>query len=807
MRIFLSIRRLTILLLAGLSLYAPHAWAQETFEITGSVKDEVQNGIPYANVALYTVADSVLVTGAVSNEDGSFGLRATPGEYVLRISFLSYEEKVIPVSLHQPLHVGVITLQPGKELLDEVIIQGERSTMELYLDKRIFNVGKDLTNISGSAADILNNVPSVTVDVEGNVSLRGSQNVRILIDGKPSGLTGISTADALRQVQANLIESVEVITNPSARYDAEGEVGIINIILKKDRRQGVNGAFTINAGYPDNYGGSFNLNLRRNHFNFFGSYGFSYREGPGKGTAYQSFTEPDTTFSYEQDNSRVRGGTSHNLIGGIDYFFSEKSILTGSVIYRRSDGLNTSQFVFRDYDESGTLIRTVDRREREEEPEDNGELALSYRKEFASKEYYLTADLKWIENVETEISEFTETDDSDGSVVNQRARNTENERNAFFQTDYVAPFRKKGKFETGVRTTLRVIDNDFLVEEYNNDDEWEALPDFDNNLLYTENIYAAYAMVGNETGRFSYQTGLRGELSDISVEMKRTDSANYQHYFNVFPSAHFSYKLAGENTIQLSYSYRLSRPGFRDLMPFSNYSNNRSLTTGNPNLRPEYTHSFEGGYLFNWEEGSILSSAYYRKRTGVIQRITVVDSIGYNRVFPINMATENAYGLEFNFYWTPVRWFRFNTNANFYRAITEGEYEDQELSRDTYTWTGRTIARATVLKKWELQANFDYRAPQNTPQGRQLSTYALDLALARDLMKSKATLTFSVRDVFNTRRFRNEVISEGFYSKSDFQWRARQFLVTFSYRLNQNKETKKRGDDEGSEEGGFDGGQ
>jgi outer membrane receptor protein involved in Fe transport len=774
-------------------------------EVQGHVVDESNADVPFANIALYNLSDSSLVTRAVSDEKGRFSFKSAPGKYFVKVSFLSYEDKVISnISINsEPLELGTIRLITSQSVLDEIVVEGERSTMELQLDKRIFNVGKDLINISGSAADILDNVPSVNVDVEGNVSLRGSQNVRILIDGKPSGLTGISTADALRQVQANLIESVEVITNPSARYDAEGEVGIINIILKKEFRRGINGAFTLNAGYPDNYGGSYNLNFRGNKFNFFSSYGISYREGPGSGSSYQQFNLPDTTFAYEQNNRRIRGGLSHNIIGGLDYYFSEKSILTGSFVYRRSDGLNTAQVEFRDLDASNALIRTVVREEREEEPEDNSEIGLSYKKEFMKEGKTFTADFKWIENVETEISQFTETDDSDNSITNQRAYNTENERNLFIQADFIAPFKKEGKFESGLRSTLRVIDNDFLVEEQNDESEWNALPAFDNNMIYTENIYAGYVMLSNQVGKFSYQAGLRGELTDISVELKNSEDINYQTYFNLFPSTHVSYKINEQKTLQLSYSYRLSRPGFRDLLPFSNFTNNRSLSTGNPDLRPEYTHSIEGGYLLNWKSGSILTSAYYRRRLGVIEEITIVDSVGYDRRFPINLSAEDAYGLEFNLSWNPADWFRYTANANFYRAVTNGEYDNQVFFRDTYTWTGRSIARITFLKKWDFQTSLNYMAPQITPQGRSLSVYSIDLALARDLMKGNGTITLSVRDLLNTRRWRNEIISDEFYSKSDFQWRARQFLLSFTYRLNQKRDATKSNEDRDFNDGDF----
>lgn len=793
--------------------FAVTVWGQsdDALMIKGVVVDEANLPVPFANAALYNRSDSSLVTGAVSDESGRFHIPVAPGNYFLKVSFLSYEEKLIPAIdvISSDIDLGNIVLIESQQLLQEVTVQSERSSMELYLDKRIFNVGKDLTNISGSASDILDNVPSVTVDVEGNVSLRGSENVRILIDGKPSGLTGISTADALQQIQANLIETVEVITNPSSRFDAEGEVGIINIILKKEHRTGINGAFTLYGGYPDNYGSSFNVNLRKKKFNLFSSYGFRYRSGPGSGNSFQEFFDPDTTFSYYQYNTRTRAGVSHNIMTGIDYFFNESSVLTGSFNYRFSDGLNKSLYTYQDFDENHDLVRTVTRREREEEPENNSEVALSFRKDYGTRNnHYLTADVKWIENKETEYSTFLETDDRANSVTDQRASNTENERNVLFQTDYLRPFREKGKIEVGLKSTLRMIDNDFLVEQLSDESTWQTVGEFDNRLVYTENIHAAYAILGNEINRFSYQFGLRGELTDVSVELGRENQKTYQNYFNVFPSSHLAYRLTDEKTLQLSYSYRLSRPWFRDLMPFSNYSNNRTLWTGNPNLRPEYTHSIEGGYLINWENASVLSSAYYRHRTGVRQRITVIDSVGYNRVFPVNLSTQNAFGLEFNFNWDPMPWWRFTANGNFYRAITEGEYEGQRLESDTYTWTSRAMSRITFLKKYDFQASWRYRAPRETPQGRSRSNYSVDLGLARDILKGNGTLTLSVRDLFNTNKWRNIVDTGDFHSESVFQWRPRSVRLTFTYRLNRKDNRESRGpQNEGMDGGGFEQGQ
>lgn len=792
-----------LLLFLSLSL---SLWGQTRFVLSGKVYDENNVAIPFANAALYS-ADSTLVTGAVSDEGGNFAIEAKEGVYYLEVSFLSYESKTIrDIQLNRNIALNNIQLRASSQVLESVVIQGERSQMELYLDKRVFQVGKDLSNISGSASEILDNVPSVTVDVEGNISLRGSQNVRVLIDGKPSGLAGISTADALRQLQGNLIESVEVITNPSARYDAEGEVGIINIILKKENRKGVNGSFSVNGGHPDNFGASANVNFRREKFNFFTSYGFAYRSGPGRGKSFQRFSLPDTTFSYYQFDERVRSDRSHNLRAGIDYYFDDKNVLTGSFVIRRSQGLNKTENTFDDYDANNQLVQTVIRREREEEPEVNSELALSYRRDFARKGRLLTADIKWIENVETENATFTERNVTRDSVSYQRSGNTENERNALVQIDYIHPFADKGRWEAGVKSTLRVIDNDFSVEDQDTETgEWTVRNQLNNNLIYTENIHAAYFIIGNEIKQFSWQAGLRGELSDISVELVQDNNKEYQNYFNLFPSAHLSYQFTPDRTIQLSYSYRLSRPRFRELMPFSNYSNNRDISVGNPNLRPEYTNSIEAGYLINWPSGSFLSSVYYRYRTGIVQRIPVIDSVGFTRSYPVNLGTQDAYGLELNLSWNPVKAWRLNTNGNFYRAITEGNYNDENFFADTYTWTMRTTSRVTFLKKWDFQTGFNYRAPRETPQGRDKSMYFIDLGLSRDVLKGNGTLTFAVRDLLNSRKFRSivERPEDGYFSERENQWRVRQFLLTFTYRLNMKKETRQREGPQGGD-GDFD---
>ncbi len=782
------------------------AFAQDGGEdgpaITGSIVDQQRNPVPYGNVAVHSAEDSTLVTGGVSDDQGRFIVPVKLGNYFVKISFLSYEEVTIPnvIISGSTISLGVITLKENSQVLEEVIVKGEKASMELQLDKRVFNIQKDLSNVGQNASDILGNLPSVTVDVDGTVSLRGSENVRILIDGKPSGLTS-RDPEALRMLQGNLIESIEVITNPSSRYDAAGEVGIINIILKKNQEKGINGTFSANAGYPAQYGGTYSINIRKRNVNLFSSYGVEYDKRPGYGESYQQYSSADTSFAYAQRSDGTRQEFSHNFTVGLDYFFNDNSSLTGSVLYNTGDGLSKSETNYFDLDENGTVIRTVRRTEREGEDEENIEASLNYKKNFERKGQTFTADYKWIKSVDNETTDYTESVD-EGADSLQRSINFADEINWLIQLDYIHPFGRDGKIEAGVKTASRIINNDYGLESQDGESlSWIPIAQYTNNLEYTERIHAAYVMASNTFGKISMQGGLRGELTDISTELKDPYIFIPQDYFNLFPSASLSYKFQENKTLQLSYSYRISRPDFRHLLPYSNFRDPRVLFGGNPTLRPEYTNSIEMGYLLDWDAGSILSNVYYRHRNNVIERIiTGPDSAGRSIIVPINLSNENSYGVEFNFSLNVQDWWRINTSANFYRAITQGFYEGEVLESDTYTWTSRATSKMTLFKALDFQVSFNYRAPRVTTQGKNLSIYTLDLGLSRDVLKGKGTITAGVRDLLNSRKRRVIIEREDYYSNSTFQWRPRQFTVTFTYRLNRAKEKARNNQEQRIEE-------
>ncbi len=801
---------LVLIFLWGIHLQAqPKAKAPTNkIHIIGSVIDGNDTPIPFASIAVYSVTDSSMVTGEASNFEGKFRIPVKAGDYYLKLSFLAYQEKMVDgvKVVDKDVDMGKITLEESAIALEAVEIEGEKSEMELKLDRRVFNVGKDLSNRGGNAVEILDNVPSVTVDIDGNVSLRGSENVRILVDGKPSGLVG-STTDALRQLQGNLIEQVEVITNPSARYDAEGEVGIINIVLKKQKKKGVNGSFDFNVGSPANHGVAYNLNFRRKKYNLFTNFGLSYNKMRGGGTTYQRYlnetildsTGQATTWEVlDSERNHRRGGLSSNIQFGSDFFLNDQNTLTVSGLYKYGQNRNNASVIYNYLDDFGNALSVTNRSDQEKEPSQNAEAALRYKKTFDEKDRSFTFDFKYIQRDETESATYQENSTyyvnppAENLPIEQRSTNTEDEITFLAQTDYVHPISKDGKIEAGLKASFRNIDNDFKVEELE-ENIWTVLPDFDDRLNYVENIYAAYLMAGNKKNRFSWQAGLRVEHSDIRTELVDSEQTNDRKYTNFFPSAHISYELNAANSLQVSYSRRLTRPRFWFLLPFFTFSDNRNLFSGNPNLDPEYTDSYELGFLRNFEQGSFLTTAYYRYRTGVIQRILISNGDGTTRRFPINLGTQNEYGLEMNLSYEPFDWWRMNLNFNGLRAITEGTYEGQTLFSDALTWNSRFSTKFKLPANFDLQTSFDYRAPAISPQGKRLSMYAWDAGISKDVLKNKGTISLSAKDILNSRKRRGITETDNFFSISEFQWRSRQILLSFNYRLNQQKKRGGRG--------------
>lgn len=788
------------IVMGGIGLYAQTAPA---LSIKGRIVDSLLaaplNG---ATVQVHRAADNRLVRGSVADSTGRFYIAVEPGNYVVEIAFLGYKNYRSSAfaldAAHSIRDLGILRLQSTASTLDEVVVQAQKSSMQLALDKKIFNVGLDLANSGGSGIDVLTNIPSVSVDPEGNVKLRGSDNVRILIDGKPSGLVSIRGGAGLQQLQASMIERVEVITNPSARYEAEGVGGIINIVLKKEKQQGFNGSFELITGYPENFGAAANFNYRHRRFNFFINYGIAYRIQPYRGTQYQEAYGEDTTFILRQQNEGRLQGFNNNIRGGLDYYFNEKSVLTASYLYRRSKGKRITDIRYEDYLFTADNLRAITlRRQDEDETEPNSEYSLNYKRTFPGKGHEFTGEIKYIDNWENSDQLFTQhgikPDQSPvaGTEIVQHSVNDEFEKQWLFQFDYVRPLGSEGKMEAGVRSSFRDMVNDYYVKQRDSAGNYYSLPGLDNVFLYNENIHAAYGILGNKTNRFSYQAGLRAEWTDVKTTLQETKEVNPRNYFNFFPSAHITWELPEENGIQLSYSRRIRRPFYNDLSPFMTYSDSRNYFSGNPNLEPEFSNVFELGHIKSFSSGSLTSSVYYRDTRGKIDRIRFVDSVGNASTFPQNLMSEKALGMEFTTGYSPFSWWKLDFNINFFYADINGTNIRPDYKTNTYSWFTRQTSRFMFRNNFDVQVRANYEARQKTAQGTRKGLFYTDLSMSKDIFKGKGTINFNVLDVFNSRRARSIIKGSTFFTESDFLWRKRQINLTLSYRIRQSKQAAK----------------
>ena len=769
---------------------------QQIAKLSGTIREKgSETPLGFATVGVYSEKDS-LVAGGITEENGKFSIDVPMGNFYGLIEFMGFEShktKSINFSTeNNKVDLGIITLESTSEDLDEVVVRGEKTIMELSLDKRIFNVGKDLANAGGTANDILMNLPSIAVDPEGNVRLRGSANVRILIDGKPSGLVSFKGSSGLRQLPANMIERVEVITNPSARYEAEGMAGVINIILKKENNQGFNGSFEVITGVPKNLGFTANLNYRHKKINWFINYGLANRRSPNVANIYQEVYAQDTTFISSQTRDGDVNSWNNNIRGGLDYYFNENSILTLSYIWRRSDARRLTDFRYEDSWNTIDNLQTYSLRTQDEtEQEPNSEISANYKRTFEQKGHELTTTFTYLNYWENSDQIFTQNtfspegvEDTDLELV-QTSLNDEYENQYLVMLDYVKPFGKEGKFETGFRTSFRRMKNDYLVQEQGDDGEFTPIPGLDNIFLYDENIMAAYGIIGNKTNNWSYQAGLRIENTDVKTILEETNEENPRKYTNLFPSAHLTYNISQENAFQLSYSRRVQRPVYNDLSPYVTFSDARNFSSGNPDLNPEYTDAFELGHIKYFDKGTLFSTLYYRSTDDKIERLRTVNGEGNSVTKPYNLNGEQSFGVELSGDYRPNEWWKIDVNVNFFHANIDGSNIKADYTAKTYSWLFRQTSRFTLSNGLDLQFRANYEARQKTAQGIRKGIFYMDLSASKDIINDRGTLTLNATDILNSRKNRSITEGDNFFTEASSQRQMRQINLTMNYRLKQ----------------------
>ena len=829
MRLFKS-KSLPITLLLLTLTFNLFAQTGSKAKITGVLKDaKTQETIPFATAVLIDKSTAKNVKIAQTDVNGAFTMADLPtGTFTFKISFVGYQtmvrDNITITAATGSLNFGDIKMNTAKgNILSEVTVTGQKQGMQMGIDKKIFAVDQSVISEGGSAGDLLQNVPSVSTDMDGNVSLRGSSGVRVLIDGKPSLIAGGNVAQILQSIPASSIESVEVITNPSSKYDAEGQSGIINIVLKKNTKLGFNGSAAVTAGNRDNYNANTNLSFQNSKINIYGNY--SYRYGNRVGGGFQDITyKSDTsrTAFLSQNTRSTSLDKGHNAKAGIDYYLSPKSIVSFSGGFNSREN-DRNEFI--DIKQVARDLSPVAYSNRNNANQGSGssyDLNLDYSQKFKKPKEELTFNFGYSSGYNDNDQVYNTTiTNRNGSAVNinpslQRIYNTGNNSNYNIQTDYTLPVGKAGKIEAGYRSQIRLSDNDQYADSVLTNTQVVIR----NNKLINyftskDQVHALYVNYQNQIKDFGYQLGLRAENASLDTHLDGYNgnvlvgSDGNIHYNRLYPSVFLTQKLKGEQQVQLSYTRRVNRPRPWDTNPFLDVSDPFNYRQGNPNLLPEDVHSFELGYSKYFKKVTLTSSLYFRKTNDVIQRVRSTPVNGIITSTPRNLTNQINSGLELIGRFDLIKALNFTTNVNLYQAQFAGDTRYDIAKTSGFSWNANLTANLTVVKDLSLQLRGDYRAPEVMAQGKRNAMYGIDGGAKYDFPNKKASLSFNVRDVFNTRRWSMTTEDKATIVDFERQMQGTMGNITFSYRFgktsfNMNK-TKKKDDqqDNRPDEGSF----
>lgn len=759
-----NIHFILFFMLCSLSMAQEHE-----VEIFGTiVEEETAQAVPYATVVVYKNGSKEIVSGATSDDNGNFSLYTKASDFYVEISFMGYKTKVLNnlSAVNNKINLGVISLSQDNLALEEVVVTGEVSKTVFKLDKRVFNVGSDISSTGASALEVLGNVPSVNVSIEGEISLRGSTGVQILINGKPSVLADESS-NALGTLTADMIESIEVITNPSAKYEASGTAGILNIILKKEEKEGWNGSISANTGTPDNHSMGISLNRRTEKFNLFTQMGVGYRSLPRDNKAINTnLISNEEIFS---NGTAYRDEMFYNITLGTDYHINERNVLTlsGNFAYEIEDQPSETNFKF--FDSNNTLVSSWLRNETTEATNPKYQYEFNYKKEFKnSKEHTLQLSALGSFFGKEQSSQFTnstlsgEDPDSDQQTETefQQAENT-------FKADYTNPITTEYTLEAGAQYVINDVGNDYEVRDFINGN-YVTNPNLTNNFEYDQKVLGVYITGAYELEKWGVKLGLRVENTDLSTWLTNTNAYNSRNYTDYFPSLHTSYKINDNVSLQAGYSKRIFRPRLWDLNPFFNIRNNFNIRRGNPNLQPEYTDSYELTGIYKIGKASFSSSIYHKYTTEVVERVsTFIDNV--TTTTPENIGTNAAYGFETNGKYSPNNWLSFSGDFNFNYFDRVGSFQSQSFNFSGRQWSSKLGSKIGLPADIDLELTGNYQSGYETVQGNVTGYAFLDLGIRKRILKGKVVVNFGVRDVFESRIFENFVSQQNFetYSLSE----------------------------------------
>lgn len=776
------------------------AQAPTSGKVTGSITDAGNKGMGYVTVTLLK-QDSSVVNGDLTKDDGSFSIAPTGiGNFILRISGIGAATKYINnINISADAlekNLGTIKAGSTTQQLKGVTVTGEKAAFEMNIDKKTFNVDKNITATGGSATDVLQNIPSVSVDVDGSVSLRGKSSI-ILIDGKPATLFGGDVTSALQSLPSASIQSVEVITNPSSKYDAQGMAGIINIITKRDKKFGFNGSVTVGAGTRDKYNGSLNLNIKNEKWNIFFNSSARFNRNYNRTTNERSNTGTDDFFSSYDDNIRKFNGFFNSI--GAEYIINKKNSVTLTQNLNRMQWGGNGVSNYKVY--SGAAIDSTQRRSSYSVGGPlSSSTSLDYKHKFAKEKQELTANATyaktWVErNQEYETYILNGDGTQRNRTVYQKAPGSGSNASLNAQVDFTTPLNKKDKLDAGLKTQIVEFESRNTPTI---DSGFGAKTDFTllNIFEYNQQTHAAYTNYGGQRGNWGYQAGLRLEYFSYNGSTQTLMGKSYTtEFLNLFPTAYVSYKLPKDQNIFLSYSRRTNRPHFMQLMPYIDLSNPQDTNMGNPNLKPEFINNMELNYSKSFKKGhNLTASAYYQYTESMIERYRKFYSDGTTFTQPQNLNTGITYGLEMIGKAQLIPIWDATLSFNFFQNEVRGANIDPVLNNSGFSWFSKLNTNLKLPEGFSLQINGNYEAPKVAAQGTLQEVYWLDIAVRKNLLKNKATLVVNVSDIFNTRKY-TTTFDYPSYNQTTYRDRETRIgNISFTYRFgsseNGNKEPR-----------------
>lgn len=758
------------------------------------VDSKLQSPLEYASVVLYRKSDKAQITGSATNKSGYFQLKGIkPGVYYLKANYIGYHINTIDDIEIKPgmsdIDLGNIPLKQAALILDGVEVVAERPAIEYKIDKKVINVSKQYTAVSGTAVDVLENVPSVTVDLEGNVSLRGSGSFTVLIDGRP---TILEPNDALQQIPASTIDNIEIITNPSAKYDPDGISGIINIVTKKGKLQGVNGIVNLNLGLEDKRGGDFLLNYQRAKFKAF--FGADYNKRAYPGTAREesrTFKENITSFIHSSGDSRwERNGWG--LRGGAELFLSTRDILNFGFRYGKRDMERRTEVDFDEWTEPGDTHNLYLSKNKGDHGHDFYSLNLDYQHDFARKGHKLSGQVVFSRSDGYEES-TNELLDMTGLITSGQQSSEEGPSARMrLKLDYSLPLQEKDRFEAGYQNRFNRSDEITKMHDYNSAlGEYEFRPEYSHTIEYDRDIHSLYAIYSGQFGRLGYQSGIRGEYTYRSIELVGEDERFAIDRWDYFPTLHLSYQFPGRKQLMTSYSRRIDRPRGWHLEPFETWSNAYNIRKGNPALKPEYIDSYELGYQTSFGKNLFSTEAYYRVTHNKVERVRSVYDYNITLHSIENVGTDYAFGAELMLNLDLFKWWNANYMGNLYNYRIEGELYGEPFSRESFNWSLRLNNTIKLGNSTRIQVTGIYNNPTVSSQSRREGFFVTNVGIKQDFLNKILSATLEVRDLFRTSKY--EFTSEGkdFYTYSHFTRESPMVMLNISYNFNNYKPDQK----------------